>query len=156
MNRRQIALKLALNDIGIPTKLDAFDDRLILQKTIYLLQQAGVPLGYHFSWYIRGPYCASLTSDAYESFLEETPSDWALSPELKNKIKTIKPLIDSLLFDSAKALENLASVLFLLKTQQSDVSNIQSIVQKMISAGKTVNNSDVETILKKLKDYGLI
>src|SRR5437870_2018728 len=42
-----------------------FDQRLIVQKTIYLLQAFGLYLGYPFSWYIRGPYSSLLSSDAY-------------------------------------------------------------------------------------------
>jgi len=55
MNRRQIALKLVLDSLGIQLSMSSFDERLALQKTIYLAQQMGVPLGYQFSWYLRGP-----------------------------------------------------------------------------------------------------
>ncbi len=53
-----------------PTRfVDDFDQRLVLQKTIYLLQAFGLYLGYPFNWYIRGPYSPKLTRDAY-SLLE--------------------------------------------------------------------------------------
>lgn len=42
-----------------------FNARLILQKTIYLMKQFGPNIGYHFGWYLRGPYSPSLTRDAY-------------------------------------------------------------------------------------------
>jgi hypothetical protein len=42
-----------------------FNDRLILQKTVYLMEQFGLNIGYHFSWYLRGPYSPSLARDAY-------------------------------------------------------------------------------------------
>ena len=45
-----------------------FDKRLELQKAIYLLQESGGDLGYHFSWYLRGPYSPSLADDAYSLF----------------------------------------------------------------------------------------
>jgi uncharacterized protein YwgA len=42
-----------------------FDKRLEVQKAIYLLQESGADLGYHFSWYLRGPYSPTLADDAY-------------------------------------------------------------------------------------------
>ena len=38
--------------------MDRFNDRLKLQKIIYLLQAFDVYLGYNFGWYLRGPYCS--------------------------------------------------------------------------------------------------
>lgn len=45
--------------------MDTFDDRLRLQKFIYLLQAHGIYLGYDYSWYLRGPYCSSLATDGF-------------------------------------------------------------------------------------------
>lgn len=42
-----------------------FDARLILQKTVYLMEQFGLNIGYYFSWYLRGPYSPSLARDTY-------------------------------------------------------------------------------------------
>lgn len=47
--------------------LSEFDDRLILQKRIYVLQSFGLDLDYRYNWYVRGPYCPQLTEDAYEA-----------------------------------------------------------------------------------------
>lgn len=43
----------------------SFDERLILQKTVYLMQEFGLFIGYNYSWYLRGPYSPSLSKDAY-------------------------------------------------------------------------------------------
>lgn len=45
--------------------MDAFEDRLVLQKRIYLLQAFGIFLGYKFVWYIHGPYSPELTRNGY-------------------------------------------------------------------------------------------
>lgn len=42
-----------------------FRDRLVLQKTVYLLQAFGIYLGYRFTWYLHGPYSTQLTRDAF-------------------------------------------------------------------------------------------
>lgn len=42
-----------------------FENRLKLQKIIYLLQAWGINLNYNFSLYIYGPYCTELTKTAF-------------------------------------------------------------------------------------------
>ena len=46
-----------------------FDQRMEMQKAVYLLQDMGVPIGdYGFRWYLHGPYSQSLQDDMhYES-----------------------------------------------------------------------------------------
>jgi hypothetical protein len=65
MNNREIALKLVLDSLEIPSSIRTFDDRKRVQKAVYLAQRVGIPLGYRFGWYIKGPYCSDLTSDYY-------------------------------------------------------------------------------------------
>ncbi len=45
--------------------MGSLDDRVRLQKFVYLLQAHGVYLGYDFSWYTRGPYCSGLAKDGF-------------------------------------------------------------------------------------------
>ena len=43
-----------------------FDQRLEMQKAVYLLQDMGVPIGdYGFRWYQHGPYSQNLQDDMY-------------------------------------------------------------------------------------------
>jgi len=51
-----------------PFNMQTFDNRLLFQKRTYLLQELfGIPLGYMFGWYIRGPYSSELTRDGFEN-----------------------------------------------------------------------------------------
>lgn len=43
----------------------SFDERLIFQKTIYLLQAFGLYIGIPFSWYLHGPYSTILAKHGY-------------------------------------------------------------------------------------------
>lgn len=66
MDIKQVALKLVLDGIGEDHGIASVDDRLRLQKAIYLSQAAGINLGYHYSWYVKGPYSPGLTQDYYK------------------------------------------------------------------------------------------
>jgi len=66
MTKGRILLKLVLDKIGLgELPVDTFSKRLKLQKEVYLLQVAGLELGYRYNWYLRGPYCPALTRDAF-------------------------------------------------------------------------------------------
>ena len=97
----------------------SFNERLKLQKVIYLLQSFGVKLGYGFGWYKYGPYSQDLVSDAY-SVLGSQKSEyervareekWAFSKETKAKFAQFKDICKDFLGSSEK-LELLASVQF--------------------------------------------
>ena len=62
--REAVELGFILDQIkGYRFSTASVDDRLKLQKMVYLLQAFGVYLGYDFSWYMRGPYCMVLASN---------------------------------------------------------------------------------------------
>ena len=65
MNNAYVATAVAIRDLNCYS-LETIDDRILLQKKIYLAQDIGVPLGYGFSWYIHGPYSPDLTAVAYQ------------------------------------------------------------------------------------------
>jgi hypothetical protein len=52
-------------ELGFSLDIAKFDDRLIAQKLVCLLELKGVDLGYSCSLYVRGPYSPSLTLDLY-------------------------------------------------------------------------------------------
>ena len=53
-----------------------FEGRLVLQKTIYLLQSFDIRLGYQFNWYLHGVYSPGLTRDGFKlkKFIGNMPS----------------------------------------------------------------------------------
>lgn len=54
MNRMVVDLGVLLkNTPGYDFSMASFNDRLRLQKTVYLLQAFGIYPGYDFSWYLR-------------------------------------------------------------------------------------------------------
>lgn len=65
MNNSHIATAVALRDLKCFT-LETINDRILLQKKVYLAQDIGLPLGYGYSWYIHGPYSTDLTAVAYQ------------------------------------------------------------------------------------------
>ena len=57
--------------------METINDRLLLQKFIYLLQAHDIYLGYDYSWYLRGPYCTTLAKRGFalKRVYEQIPSN---------------------------------------------------------------------------------
>jgi uncharacterized protein YwgA len=98
MKTKLIALKLFLEELGVPSNIDTVDERKRVQKSIYMGQIAGVDLGYHFGWYLKGPYSPELTKDYYDldEVITEGDREYLkknLKGQLKEKLQTIRPIV---------------------------------------------------------------
>ena len=93
-----IFLKLFLDELGIPSKIDTFDRRKTIQKAVYLGQLTGVDLSYRFGWYLKGPYSPSLAEDYYHladelEIGDEDYKEYQLKKSLSTKLKEVRPLL---------------------------------------------------------------
>lgn len=86
--QRTLVLGALLKRIG-NFNLCTFKGRLVLQKTIYLLQSYGLNLGYTFTWYIHGPYSPQLTKDAFrlQEIYSEIPAAEFTDSNIENRLK---------------------------------------------------------------------
>ncbi|MCJ7778922.1 MAG: hypothetical protein MUP16_11495 [Sedimentisphaerales bacterium] len=160
MDRQQIGLKLAIDGLGLPFKIDTFEGRLILQKAVYLAQAAGVHLGYYYQWYLHGPYSPSLTRDEYD-IAEELARDmddfksWKLDADSLSTLKWLQKLVPERQKRRRK-LELLASVHFLIERKQvqgRDVSQLSDILRRY---NKDFSQDEIQQALEALDEYGLL
>lgn len=162
MDRQQIGLKLTLDALDLPLRLDSFNDRMALQKTIYLCQQAGVHLGYRYNWYLRGPYSPDLTRDAFDLKAKEgsgfdDTAGWNLDGTSFQKLKAIRPLWESRPeSEQPRWLELLASVLFLKRSydgRSKDAAGLRAILARN---EKHFSEDDIRHAMKELDRHGLL
>lgn len=162
MDRQQIGLKLALDQLGLPARLSSFDDRLILQKAVYLAQAAGVDLGYFFHWYLRGPYSPSLTRDAFAMASEingglDDSDGWKFDETSIERLARLKPLIrEAQPPQLAARLELLASVLFLLLNKRCQPGDNAGLREVLLRYGKQFTQEEIDDAVEKLRQYGLV
>jgi len=96
------------------------EERLKLQKIVYLLQACGMQFGYGYTWYKYGPYSQDLVYDAYAVLnsergkFEEGTKGWEFSENTNRRLAEFQKQFADVLEDAVK-LELLASVHFLRK-----------------------------------------
>lgn len=163
MNRQQLNTRLTLRALGVPLRLLTFDDRLIIQKSIYLAQAAGHDCGHYYRWYLRGPYSPDLTRDAFgiqaevEAGLDDS-DQWMLDETAQQRLNRVKPLIPQDGDESVNAhtLELLASVHFLVAHKQVPTTDAGAIMELLKKYDKTFSKIEVEEALRGLQANGLL
>lgn len=161
MNPQQIRLGLVLQEAGVTVKTTQFAQRLILQKSGYLLQEFGIHLGYRFSWYVRGPYSPDYTDDVFT--LAQAPPEeiaamksWKLTAPSRKKIGELKGLFSAAWkkSDPARWLELLASALFLIRTKQAAADNAAEVSRILKANGKQFSPHEVAEGVAELRHHG--
>lgn len=160
MDKRQIALKLSLDALGLKPELGTFDGRLVLQKAIYLLQERGFKLGYHYSWYLRGPYSRQVINDAFtvanalSSGVDES-KDWELEVESRKRLTETSSLWAAQ-GSRPSWLELLASVHFLISRGQLASRNSAAIRETLLRFGKDFDVCSIENATQTLSAAGML
>ncbi len=133
--------------------MSSFKGRLILQKTIYLLEKFGINLGYNFSWYVYGPYCPHLTDDGFEleEIYIENPEVAFIDKKMEGNFNRFKKFIWGVKNDT-QLLELLASILYLKEHGYEKDAILKTILNKQLYFTKEKFNK----AHKMLSDGGLI
>ncbi|MHC4596942.1 MAG: hypothetical protein ACYS9C_18310 [Planctomycetota bacterium] len=162
MDRQQIGVKLTIDGLKLPFKIDSFKDRLIMQKSVYLAQAAGVNLGYYYHWYLYGPYSPSLTRDEYAIAMDisadmDESEGWKLDDGSSQRLEKMRAIFTGLKGDKlANKLELLASVHFLIDRRQVSGINTKQITETLKRFNKDFSEEEVQRALKELIRYGLL
>lgn len=122
MNNIDIANGIVFQKMEISK--ESFDDRLICQKKVYLLQSLGTDLGYTYNWYVRGPYSPSLANYVYNNLEVLSSNDfsgYSLSLSAESNIDIVNSLSEEKRDDFAIAswYELLASLLYIFNNKRS-------------------------------------
>lgn len=89
-----------MKELGEKPKVENFEDKLIIQKTVCILGMLGFDMGYRFSMYVRGPYSPDLTKHIYRNqrIVENLKTDYSLTKREKELIEKVKEASDNLDF----------------------------------------------------------
>jgi uncharacterized protein YwgA len=167
MNEDLAILNTYLTELGVPPRIKTLNDRIRVQKAIYLAQAAGADLGYDYNWYVHGPYSPELANDYYKLseaiFMKQIPgTDPEVhmdGPKLKDSytatLKSLAPIIaPPENFDRPQEdwLELVSSLHFLQKKKSMAVEAARQIIEKQ----KTHLAQYVDQAQEKLREVNLL
>lgn len=119
---------------GAAFDLGTFQGRLVFQKTVYIWKSFGVPIGYPFNWYVRGPYSPALTSAGFQikDGMDRLPPVRFVDPKAEKAFEEALQFVSPHRTD-ARWLEVVASIHFLvgLKPRPKREEIFQMIATKM-------------------------
>ena len=83
-------------EMAFPVDCNKFEEKLVAQKTICLLQLKGMNFDYPFGMYVRGSYSPALTQDYYDhrEEFENLTAGVSLSDEEKAVVRTLDHLFE--------------------------------------------------------------
>lgn len=162
MSYRFIKLAKIINELGLPNTLDAFENRLLIQKAIYLLQSIGMELNYDFSWYLYGPYSPELASEVYAIYpiLNSLINEYKFTENDQKFIRKMKQVKNGLNQESKKlglnivdAFELAASIVFIVRHNANDDMNF--VISNLTSLKPKFKEKEIEGIYNLLKKIGV-
>ena len=161
MNNIDIANGIVFQKLAISK--ENFDDRLICQKKIFLLQSLGTDLGYIFNWYVHGPYSPALTNYIYNNLDVLSTNDFSgyrLSESAEKNIDSVNILLNDRRPDLGEAswYELLASLLYIIKNKQSwgIAPDNSELFDVLIKQKPQYNVSQCNDAFATLHKYGFI
>jgi len=133
-----------------------FEDRLKMQKMVYLLQEEGVDIGhYGFDWYKHGPYSQALLDDMYM----ESGSNFIrlnYTPGAEKGIKNLKDIFNDVEANSKYGIKNwtecLASIHFLRNKEMGSNVSKEEIIQVLVERKPHLDNDTLNEKAYNLLD----
>lgn len=116
-----------------PFSYGIFEDRLMMQKMVYLLQEEGVNIGhYGFEWYKHGPYSQALLDDMYaEDRTESVALNYTADAE--ERVNKLKMMFNDEEAKQGYGMKNwtecLASIHFLRKKELGSNTSEERVLQ---------------------------
>lgn len=161
MDERQIGLALVLKAVGLSSDVSGFDSRLILQKSVYLLEEAGIRLGYSFNWYLRGPYSPGLTRDLYDlAANSDDDAEWVLDSSSNSIASRVQSLLETSegedVAAKAKRLELLASVHYLARRRRLSLDDCEQARTQLAQNGKYYSAEEIASAIQGLRHVRLL
>ena len=128
----------SLRKVGFDFKVNYFNNRLKLQKYVFLLRKYGIDLGYFYSYYIRGPYSPELADDYYNL------------PKVSGEMKLPEDFL-KLIKDKSERWLELASSLVMVFEKYPKISEDEAI--KIVAGSKLEDPNKLRRVLAELREH---
>lgn len=137
---------------------NVFEDRLEMQKTVYLLQNMGISVGdYKFMWYKHGPYSQTLQNDILNlQSVGDINIDF--STDAKREIRTLKNAVfkEGLEYNLSQWVECLGSLQYIKESLLPSSAEEGTVLNELKNRKPYLNNdNDNKIALQTLKELAI-
>ena len=137
---------------------NVFEDRLEMQKTVYLLQNMGISVGdYKFMWYKHGPYSQILQNDILNlQSVGDINIDF--SADAKREIRTLKNAVfkEGLEYNLSQWVECLGSLQYIKDSLLPSSAEEGTVLNELKNRKPYLNNdNDNKIALQTLKELAI-
>lgn len=137
---------------------NVFEDRLEMQKAVYLLQNMGISVGdYRFMWYKHGPYSQTLQNDILNlQNVDDINIDF--SADAKREIEALKNIIfkEGLEYNESQWVECLGSLHYIKENLLPSSAEDETILNELKNRKPHLNNDkDDKIALQLLKEIAV-
>ena len=124
-----------------PFSKNSFEDRLEMQKAMYLLQDLGISVGdYDFMWYKHGPYSQSLQNDILD--FQMTDTNVYYSRDAESVIQSLHSVImyKDKSYTTSNWAECLGSMQYLRENMLPSSASDEEIIDELVRRKPHLNN----------------
>ena len=134
--------------------LDEFDDRLRLQKLVFLARKVGYDLGYTFTWYRRGPYSPSLTRMLFSANDQNrlNRDDVELSDYERGVVGALRTFLNRDI-ENPRALELLASVWYFFRNRIYSEEERENLTSTILQVKPQFERAEVEETVNRIQRF---
>jgi len=140
---------LLFDSIGINPSIETLNDRIKLQKIVYLAEVFGINLDFNFTWYTHGPYSSPLTMVMYNKTKGDY-SNFKQIPSYEKKITALKKLLGNDL-ESIDKLELVTSLHYVLSIAKKTGASEKEALELFYDEKPQFNEQDVKKYLSSIK-----
>lgn len=154
MNKAYIATAIAFRDLHCDS-INTIDERVLLQKKIFLAQDLGLPLGYGYNWCIHGPYSSDLTTVAYQIIPEgfESIEKSTFNEKYSDMIKKVNDLESYIASENInlKTVQWYELIAFIAYWYERGIKNQEEVVEKIKTTKPQFTTEQTESAFKSYK-----
>ena len=143
---------------ALNAKTRTSNDRLVVQKKVYLLQSLGTNLNYFFGWYEHGPFSSALDDFLVTEFsFGGSGNGLQLNDSARANVEKVNSLADKndTPYGNTRWYEMLASILFIFQNPKSwQVRTDEDVFMAIKRHKSRVDRSVFDFALKTLREEG--
>jgi len=156
--QRYLGAQLALRKLTLPTQPSPAEEWQFRQQTLYLVQAAGIKVGYWFCWRTGGPYSSLLDEHMELHQFDDISATLQFDATTQKKIDGLQPLLKPPI--TVKLLQpmwvTLLAAVHYVVYRNDVIHEVNPVLEKLLSCGFDFNPTQVGAALETMVQFDVL